>query len=329
MQIAGARFVITGGASLIGSHIAERLLADGASEVISLDNLSLGSEGQLGHLRGDDRLKIVRGDILRLETLLERFQGAAGVFHVAGYLPVPLSQDLGRGIEVNVTGTQNVLEASRWAGVRKVVLSSSVGVYGNPSGEVSEDYPFNRGVKGFSAPAAIYAATKIIGEHLAQIYTDRYQVEHVSLRYSTVYGVRQHDRAINARLLFDPLERIRKGLRPIIYGDGSEVHDYINAVDVAGANIAAMTSDVRSGAYTIATGRSVSVKEIVDIALELYDSPLKPEYSTQGRGLTAAIASSLVFDVSAARRDLHWQAGIDVRAGLEMLKNWRDAQGDV
>ncbi len=326
MQIAGARFVFTGGASLIGSHIAERLLAEDAGEVVSIDNLALGSEDQLSHLRADNRLQIVKGDVLRLDNLLERFQGADGVFHVAGYLTLPLSQDLSRGIEVNVRGTQNVLDACRWKGVKKVVLSSSVGVYGNPTGQILENSPFDRGGKGFSAAAAIYGATKIIGEHLAQLYTERYDVEHVSLRYASVYGIRQHERAINARLLFDPLDRIRKGMRPIIYGDGSEVHDYINAADVASANVAAMTANVRAGAYTIGTGRSVSVTEVVDTLLQLYNSPLKPEYSKEKRGLTSSVSSSFTFDVSAAKRDLNWQAQIDIKKGLQMLKDWRHAQ---
>jgi UDP-glucose 4-epimerase len=325
VELNSGRFVVTGGASLIGSHIVEQLLQHEVGEIIILDNLSLGSEKQLSRLLVDNRVRFVHGDILRLDELLQHFQGVAGVFHVAGYLTLPMSQDLRRGIEVNVMGTQNVLDASRWAGVKRVILSSSVGVFGNSKGLVSENSPFVRD-GGFSPAAAIYGATKIIGEHLGQIYSERHGVDVLSLRYASVYGVRQHERGINARLLIDPLDRIRKGLRPVIRGDGSEVHDYVNALDVASANIAAMKAAVRSGNYTIGTGQAVSVREVVDILLELFGSSLEPEYSNEGRGLTSSVTSSLSFDVSGAKRDLDWQAKVDIKKGLALLKDWREAQ---
>ena len=319
MDITGKNFAITGGASQVGSHIAEILLKEGAARVVLLDNMSLATTNWLEH-REDQRLQFVRTDILRLDKMLEHLEGIDGVFHAAGFLTLPLSRDIPQGIDVNVRGTQNVLEASRWCGVKKVVFSSSVAVFGNVNGEVSEDAPFDRSTRGYSSYAAIYGSTKIIGEHLSRIYAENFDMECVSLRYSTVYGDRQHERAVNTLLMTDPIESVRRGDRPTIYGDGSEVHDYVNVLDVASANLAAMRSSVKSGAYTVATGTAVSVNEIVDIVLELFGSDLKPQYVQAKRALTAAAPTDIRFDTSAAKMDLGWQAAISVHEGLRRLK---------
>ncbi|NYT23038.1 NAD-dependent epimerase/dehydratase family protein [Alcaligenaceae bacterium] len=329
MEIANGNFLITGGASLIGSYLAEQLLADGAAKVVIADNLSLGSLSQLAHLTSDPRLEIVYADILRIEKLLEYCRDIDGVFHVAGYLTLPLSKDLGHGIDVNVRGTLNVLETSRWSGVKKVVLSSSVAVYGNPDGETGEQAAFNRSSAGYSPAAAIYGATKIIGEHLAQLYTARHGLEHVNLRYASVYGARQHGRAVNALLLTNPIERLRANLPPQIAGDGSEAHDYIHVQDIARANLAAMASPVKAGSYTVGTGISSSLNDVVYTLLDLFGSSLKPEYTTEQREMTSAVSSNFRFDVSNAERDLGWKAQISLRDGLESLMRWYDENEKV
>ncbi|CAN5222786.1 NAD-dependent epimerase/dehydratase family protein [soil metagenome] len=326
MDIRGKHLVLTGGASLIGSYIAEQLLAEGVGQITVADNFSLGSSQQLDHLAGDSRLQVVNCDVLRLDQLLKVMQGAEGVFHVAGYLTLPLSRDLYKGVDVNVRGTHNVLEASHFCGVKKVVLSSSVAVYGNPDGTIGESAPFNRTSVGYSPAAAIYGATKIINEHMAQIYSATYGLEHVALRYASVYGARQHGRAVNALLLTEPLEQIREGRRPVIHGDGSEVHDYVHVKDVANANVVAMKSAVGSGSFTIGTGVSTSCREVVDILLDLFDSSLEPEYSSAKRANSSAVSSSFDFDVSAAREVLGWTAKIGMREGLQDLKRWYESK---
>src|SRR6202007_2954360 len=144
MNINGGRFVITGGASLIGSHVAEALLAQGAREVVLLDNFSLGTPEAARHLLGDERGKLVRGDILRVNELYDAFAGADGVFAIAGFLTLPLTQNPPLGLAVNVEGQVDVFEAVRHAGVKKVVFSSSIAAYGEPGEElIDEDSPSN------------------------------------------------------------------------------------------------------------------------------------------------------------------------------------------
>lgn len=191
MKIKGGKYVVTGGISLIGSHVAEQLLEAGAAEVVLLDNFSLGSTEMIGPLLEDPRVRLVRGDITRLNEQLDAFDGADGVFAVAGFLTLPFSANPSLGIEVNALGHFNILEAARHRGVRKVVFSSSVATYGDPEpGLIDETRPWRYHT--MSPPGVLYGATKIIGETLGRLYSDRHGVQSVSLRYATVYGERQH-----------------------------------------------------------------------------------------------------------------------------------------
>ncbi len=144
MDIAGGRFLITGGASLVGSHIAEHLLDADAKEVVLFDNLSLAAEEPIRDLLADERVRLVRGDIRNIHQLLEAMQGVGGVFATAAYITNPLHRDPLTGIQVNVTGHQMVLEACRWSGVRKIIYSSSVGIFGVPDAdEITETHALN------------------------------------------------------------------------------------------------------------------------------------------------------------------------------------------
>src|SRR5579864_2157045 len=126
-------YLITGGASLIGSHLADQLLAEGAGEVRLLDNYSLGAPSTIAHLTDEPRIKRIRGDVLRLPDLMDAMKDVDGVFALAGYLTLPMAQDPLTGVSVNTLGMVNTLEACRFSGVRRVVFSSSVAVYGTPT----------------------------------------------------------------------------------------------------------------------------------------------------------------------------------------------------
>jgi len=126
MDIAGRRFLVTGGASLIGSHLTEQLLEAGVAAVILFDNYVLGSPEVAASLAQDRRVTAVRGDITRLPELLDALDQVDGVFALAGFLTLPLSQNPGLGLDVNVLGMYNIVEACRYRGVKKVVFASSV-----------------------------------------------------------------------------------------------------------------------------------------------------------------------------------------------------------
>jgi UDP-glucose 4-epimerase len=327
MNIAGGRFVITGGASLIGSHVADRLLAEGARAVVLLDNFALGTPETVAHLSGDDRVKLVRGDILRINELFDAFQQADGVFAIAGFLTLPLSQNPSLGLAVNVEGQVNVFEACRYAGVKKVIFSSSIAVYGEPGDSlIDEAAPAN--LAAYQPGSMLYSCSKMIGEALCKLYAQKHGIDAVALRYSTVYGERQHYRGVNALYIIQNYEKILRGERPILPGDGSEVHDYIHVADVARANVMAMASDVSAEAINIVSGAETTVQRIAEILLDIAGSDLKPEYADDASAVKATASPSLKLSRAKAERLLRWTPEISIEEGLKRLTAWRAAQPD-
>ncbi|MCB2077270.1 MAG: NAD-dependent epimerase/dehydratase family protein [Novosphingobium sp.] len=325
MDIANGRFVITGGASLIGSHVADALLADGAREVILLDNFSLGTPQAVAHLEDDDRVRLVRGDILRVGELFDAFEGADGVFAIAGFLTLPLTQNPPLGLAVNVNGMVNVFEACRFAGVKKVVFSSSLAAIGEPGPEpITEESHSN--LAAFQAGTKLYACSKLIGEALCQLYGAKHGVDGVALRYATVYGERQHYRGVNALYIIDNYERIARGERPRITGDGSEVHDYVHVADVARANVMAMASDVAGEVFNIGSGVSTDLNRLVDLIVKITGTDLEPEYVEAKGAVKSTSSSTIDFRIEKARDMLGWEPQVDIEAGLRRLIEWRKTQ---
>src|SRR5437588_356228 len=289
MKISGGRFLLTGGASLIGSHVAEQLLEAGAGEVVLFDNYALGSPEVAAFLAQDKRVRVVGGDIRRLHELLDALEGIDGVFALAAFLTLPLSQNPGLGLDVNVRGMFNIVEACRNRVVKKIVFSSSVATFGDPEADqVDETTPF----RWHTAPPALalYASSKIIGENLLRLYKQRYGLDYIALRYSTVYGERQHHRGVNALHIIESYERIKAGERPVIAGDGSEAHDYVYVGDVARANVMAMASEVSGESFLIATGADSSSAFVFSIAM----SPLIPRVRRIDANSERRVASSLI-----------------------------------
>lgn len=327
MQIDGRRFVVTGGASLIGSHVADRLLVQGAREVVLLDNFALGTPETVEHLSSDSRVKLIRGDILRINDLYDAFKGADGVFAIAGFLTLPLTQNPPLGLAVNVEGQVNVFEACRYAGAKKVIFSSSIAAYGEPgAGLIDESAPAN--LASFQPGAKLYSCTKLIGEALCQLYSARYGVDAVALRYSTVYGERQHYRGVNALYIIQNYDRIMRGERPQLSGDGSEVHDYVHVADVARANVMAMASDVTGEILNVVTGDQTTIKRIVEILLDITGSALTPEYTNGGSAVKSTSGTELDLSREKIERLLGWQPEVGIEEGLRRLIAWRAAQED-
>jgi UDP-glucose 4-epimerase len=325
MNIAGGRFVITGGASLIGSHVAEALLAQDAREVVLLDNFALGTPETVAHLKDDSRVKLVRGDILRINELYDAFEGVDGVFAIAGFLTLPLTQNPPLGLAVNVDGQVNVFEAARYRGVKKVVFSSSIAAYGEPgAGLIDETAPAN--LASFQPGAVLYSCSKLMGEALCKLYSARHGVHGVALRYSTVYGERQHYRGVNALYIIENYDRIVRGERPVITGDGSEVHDYIHVADVARANVMAMASDVTGETFNVVSGVATDLNRLVELLLKITGSDLQPERKAAGGAVKSTSGSSL--DLSRAKIEtmLGWVPQVDLETGLRRLIDWRRDQ---
>lgn len=322
MNIAGGSFLITGGASLIGSHIAEGLLSKGAERVILFDNYSLGSPETVDFLLENPKVKLVRGDILRINELLDALDGVDGVFAVAAFLTLPLSQNPWLALDVNVRGMHTVVEACRHRGVKKVVFCSSVAVYGE-SGEsgFAEDAPL--AWQRLQPAAALYASSKVLGENLCRFYKQRYGLDYVALRYSTVYGERQHFRGINALYIIEAYDRIAAGQAPVLPGDGSEVHDYVYVGDVARANVLAMQSDVGGESFNIVSGVDTTLNEIVAILQRVTGSTLKPEYRDDPGKVRFTTTTKIGYRRDKAKRLLGWEPETSLEEGIRRLAVWR------
>jgi UDP-glucose 4-epimerase len=323
-EVKGKAYLITGGASLIGSHLADALLADGASEVRLLDNFALGTPDTISHLQAEPRTKLIRGDVLRLNEVLEASEGADGVFALAGFLTLPMSQNPALGVQVNTVGLLNTLEAARFAKVRRVVFSSSVAAYGNASAEVLEE-DAAMVTATISPVSAVYGVSKLFGESLCRLYAQKYGVTFNALRFASVYGERQHARAVNANFIAETYERIARGEAPIIVGDGKEVHDYIYVTDIAAGCVAAMTSDTHGLVINIATAEDSTLTEVVQTVLKVCGSTLKPEYRPDTRAVRSAGGTHLGFSRKRAETAIGWVPRVSLEDGIRRYIRWLES----
>ena len=297
MEITGNTFLVTGGSGFIGSHVVDRLLAEGAGSVTVFDNRV--REDNLADALGSGRVRTIEGDVSDQQALRDAAEGAAGVFHMA-VLPLgPCSEEPRRCLEVNVTGTFNVFEAAREAGVRKIVYSSASSVYGDTNETMDESHPLNA--------RTMYGASKLAGEYFLTAFHDLYGLDYVILRYMNVYGPRQE-----GGLVINVLNRIRAGEPPTIMGDGSQSFDFVHVADVAAANVRAMSSDVSDAIFNVGGGNEATVREIVELLLEATGSELQPDIrADQQVPMLRRVGSS-----ERAKQELGWQPDYELEAGL-------------
>ena len=294
MDLAGPRMLVTGGTGFIGSFVVERLLEEGADVVVFDATPQPANLGELVR-----RVTIVEGDVRDVDAVARAVEGAAGVFHMA-VLPLgPTIAEPRLGLEVNVVGTYNVLEAAQKAGVRKVVFSSASSVYGDTDDTMDESHPLGA--------RTMYGASKIAGEYLLRAFADRDGLDYVTLRYMNVYGPRQA-----GGLVMSVLRRILAGEAPVIAGDGSQSFDFVHVADVADANVRAMASDVSGVELNVGSGTEVSVAEIVRRLIVLTGSDVEPQFDHSQRVLMRRRVGSS----ERARELLGWSASRDLESGL-------------
>ncbi|WP_128422991.1 NAD-dependent epimerase/dehydratase family protein [Frankia sp. EI5c] len=318
--MAGRRVLITGGAGLIGSHITDQLIPLGPAEIVILDNFTRGRRENLAEALRTGPVTVIEGDVRDAETVAKAMAGVDLVFHQAAIRITQCAQEPRLAFDVLATGTFNVLEAAVEAGVRRVVAASSASVYG-----LAEQFPTDERHHPYDN-RTIYGAAKLFNESLLRSFNDMYGLDYVVLRYFNVYGPRMDAHGAYTEVLIRWMERIERGERPLIFGDGSQTMDFVNAVDIARANIAAARSDVSDEVYNVASGRETSLLELARALAAAMGSDLEPEFGPERK--TNPVPRRLA-DISRARRDLGFVASIGLEQGLRELVTWWRGLGTV
>ncbi len=307
MQIDGRRFVVTGGSGFVGSHVTDALVAQGAGSVVVFDKVL--RRGNLEAALASGRLELVEGDVTDVEAVQAAVDGADGIFHMA-VLPLgPTIESPRLGIDVNIVGSFNVFDAAQRAGVGKVVFSSASSVYGDTDETMDESQPLNA--------RTMYGASKIAGEYILRAINDDKGLPYVTLRYMNVYGPRQE-----GGLVMAVARRVLAGEAPSITGDGSQSFDFVHVADVAGANLAAMASDLSAEEFNVGSGTEASAKEIAERLIAIIGADVEVQLQPEVRVLMRRRVGSN----EKAKRLLGWEATHDLDRGLRDVVDWIRAQ---
>jgi UDP-N-acetylglucosamine/UDP-N-acetyl-alpha-D-glucosaminouronate 4-epimerase len=298
------RYLVTGGAGFIGSHIATRLVDDGHA-VRVIDNLSTGSRANIAHLAG--RIEFLDGDVAEPRSVRLAVEGIDTVFHQAALASVPRSiEDPLRTHTDCVTGTLTLLNAARQAGVRRIVYAASCSAYGDrPEMPKREDQA--------ASPLSPYAAAKLAGEHYLRAFANCYDIETVCLRYFNVFGPRQDPDSPYSAVIPLFVKALLTNERPVIYGDGTQSRDFTYIDNVVEANLqAARVEGISGRVYNVASGRSYSLLDLLVTLSQLLECPCDPDFAPPRPG---DVQHSWA-DVSAAQRDLGYEVKVGFHEGL-------------
>lgn len=307
-----SKYLITGGAGFIGSHLAETLVAQG-QDVVVLDNLATGKRENLKPAsQGPGSLTFMEDDIRDLAACRRAMAGVDYVLHQAARPSVQRSvEDPLQSHDVNLTGTTNLLVAAKDAGVKRFVSASSSSVYGDredPASPKQEDMD--------PRPMSPYAANKVAMEFYCRAFHKSYGLETVMLRYFNVFGPRQDPGSAYAAVIPKFIFALMDGQPPQVHGDGRQSRDFTYISNVVAANLAACTAPGAAGqAINVASGVSHDLLELLDILQGLLGTQVSPSF---GPSRVGDVRYSLA-DLDKARRLLGYQVGIGFGEGLAIL----------
>tara|TARA_B100000029_G_scaffold495804_1_gene561239 strand:+ start:2132 stop:3052 length:921 start_codon:yes stop_codon:yes gene_type:complete len=296
------KFVVTGGAGFIGSHLTEKLIVDGHT-ISVIDNLNTGKKKNLEMVK--DKIQFFEGSILDYELLDQITHGVDGVFHQAALASVQdsfIKPD--EYYQVNVLGTKNIFELSKKNNF-KVVYASSSSVYGNPERipikESDAKNPFNP-----------YAETKLKDEELAKKYASL-GAEIIGLRYFNVFGKRQSKEYAGVIKLF--LDQIKKKESPIVNGDGTQFRDFVHVSDVVNANILSMNSKTKHAFYNVGTNSSITILDLAKSIIKSSDLNLEPKF----RDALEGDVNKTLADITLIQKEIQWKPTIRLEDWLKKI----------
>jgi len=294
------KYVVTGGAGFIGSHLTERLVKQG-DIVTVIDNQNTGKIENLKSV--SKKINFVQNDIRDFEVLRSLMENVDGIFHQAAMASVQDSFRIPEKFhDVNVNGTENIFKIAKEFGI-KVVYASSSSVYGDtsilPTTESDEKRPINP-----------YAKTKLEKDKLAEQYAKN-GLKVIGLRYFNVFGPRQSKEYAGVIKLF--LERIQQGLPPLVNGDGLQIRDFVYVDDAVNANILSMESDIDFEFFNIGTGTTISILDLANMIIKFSGLKIKPIHRPALSGDVRATQA----DITKVKTMLKWRPTTSIQDWLK------------
>jgi UDP-glucose 4-epimerase len=306
------RMLITGGAGFIGSYLCEKYTKEGHT-VLCLDNFLSGNLLNVRHLLGCRNFKLVKGDIRDFELLERISRDLDVIFHLAAQIHVDRSYVEPRlTYEINVMGTQNVLEIARIYDVKKVIHTSSSEVYGSAQYvPIDEKHPLD-------APHP-YGASKIAADRMCNAYVITYGMDISIPRFFNIFGPRQRDIGYGGVISIFT-RRVLNDMPPVIYGDGKQTRDYTYIEDAARAFDLVLNHESRLDPINIGSGKEVSILDLANMIIELCSKKgaIEPVHVEPRIGEV----KQLIADVRKARKVLGWEAKYDFKKGLKAFIQW-------
>jgi UDP-glucose 4-epimerase len=300
--------IIFGGNGFIGSHLAESLVQRGY-RVKVFDTFQSGTRNLSGIL---DEVEIIEGNFLDPHDVSKAVEGIDFLFHyVSTTNPATSVNDPVFDIESNVAGSVRLFQAAVRAGVKKVIFPSSGGtIYGKTKGEpLKESSPLN--------PVNPYAISKLAIERYLDYFHQSYGLEYLILRYSNPYGERQNPYAKQGVIpIF--LNKIKNNEKPVIYGDGSAIRDYIYIRDAIDATVSAFESRTPERVFNIGSGQETSLNQLIGIMSDVTGMDCSPEY----RKDTGVYLSKFVLDISRIQKETGWKPSVDLHEGIKRTWEW-------
>jgi len=316
------KFLVTGGAGFIGSHLASTLLEQG-NRVRILDNFSTGKSENIEELTrqfDSTQLEVMEGDIRDASRVGEAVRGIEVIFHSAAFVSVPQSMDEPQEcFDVNVTGTHLLLEAARRSGVRRVVAASSAAVYGESDAlPLVEETPLQ--------PKSPYALSKRVTEMYAELFTNSFNFEVVALRYFNVYGLRQRPDSMYAAAIPIFARRLLDNKPVFVFGDGGQTRDLINIHDVVRANLIVAEHPIAAGkVFNICTGIETRLLDLLDVLYKLFPNAPQTEFAPPRAGDIYRSAGS----PQKAIDTIGFKAQTSLADGLQETIDWMRQQSPV
>ena len=316
-SLSDKRIFITGGAGMIGSHIAMQAIAKGVSEILVVDSFLRGRRENLASIEKTGKLRVVKGDITDRDLIREAMEGIDFVFHAAAIRITQCAEDPRYALDVMVDGTFNVLEAAVRSHVERIVVASSASVYGlaNQFPTPESHHPYN--------DRTFYGVCKMFNEGMLRSFNDMYGLKYVALRYFNVYGPHMDVYGVYTEVLIRWMERIANGQPPLILGDGKQSMDFVNVHDVARAFLLAAECEVNDEVLNVGSGTETSLTELALMLIKVMGADLKPEYGPERK--VSPVRRRLA-DTSKAKRLLGFEAQIGLEEGLRELVAWWKAE---